>query len=162
MKGVIPHIVLAIPLALIHLSCSKDQGKNTALALSDRALHDSCVVAARYWYMQDSNTVYPGTAGPHGSYRLRFNAIAFAALRDQGKLPLNAMMPSGSLVVKGISKGSANEGFAFMYKKDNSWIWGESRPDGSTVFSVNKNPGICISCHSQPANRDLILTFKYH
>ena len=153
--------VLAAFLGIL-TSCTKQVGKNPGLAYSDKALFDSCRLTSRFYYLNDSNTVYSGSSGPHGAYTLKFNRIAFKALSDKGKLPLNSQMPEGSLVVKLIQKGQTHEGYAFMYKKSGAWLWGELGYDGSVQYSVDKNPSICVSCHSQDANRDLILTFKYH
>ncbi len=148
---------------LLFIACTKKEGKSTALALSDLALLDSCKNTSHPFYKNDSTTLYSGSAGPHGNFKLRFNIIAYKSLTDKGKLPLNAAMPEGSLIIKDIYTGGNNITlYAFMYKKSGSWIWGEVTPDKQILYSVFKNPSVCIGCHSQQGNRDLVVSFNFY
>lgn len=145
----------------VAVSCTKDIAKNPTLAFSDKALYDSCInTTAFVYYKNNVSAIYSGTNGPHGAFKLRFNKKASAVLIDNGKLPVGQKFPDGSMVVKDIQ---ANGMFAFMYKKEGSWLWGEVNADGSTAFSVNKDPiSACINCHSQAGQRDLVVSFNFY
>ena len=143
---------------LILFSCTKDMGRNPQLALSDKAMHDSCSQQLRF-YRNDSTTLFNGSRGAHGPYRLRMNSIAFRALTDNGQLPKGSLMPEGSLLVKDVYDGSRVSLYAFMYKRSGSWIWGEVEPNRTVHYSVKSSGGLCVNCHSVPPQRDLVRTF---
>ena len=143
-------------------ACTKKQGTNLNLSYSDKALFDSCLLAAPNYYLNNSSIIYPGNNGAHGSYKLRLNAIALKALTDNGKLPLQATMPEGSLIVKEIIQNNRVFQYALMYKKSNTWLWAKYQANKTIIFSVNKNPQLCTDCHNQNGNRDFLLTFKYY
>lgn len=149
-------------LVLVLVFCTKKQGKNPALAYTDSALLDSCNAENLYYYKDDPTLVLSGKAGPHGTFKLRFNSIAYKALTDNGNLPQNGSFPEGSLIVKDIYQGGSVSLYALMYKKSGSWLWAEIEPGGSVHYSVNKNPSTCTGCHGQPGNRDLALTFHFY
>jgi hypothetical protein len=152
---------LGIASLCVAYSCTKDQGLNPDLAFSDRALYDSCQnVSAFMYYKNDPAAVYSGVHGPHGAFKLRFNKTAYAALTDNGKLPVGKKFPDGSLIVKDIQ---SNGQYALMYKKNSSWLWAEINADGSVAFSTTKEPtATCISCHSQSGQRDLAVSFAFY
>jgi hypothetical protein len=152
-------LFITVCIATVLYSCRKDIGKNPLLAFSDRALFDSAKNENAFVYYQNSATVHSGTNGPHGSFKLKFNKIANAALTDNGKLPVGETFPNGSMVVKVVETSGL---YALMYKKENSWLWAEFNADGSTYFSVNKDPSVCTSCHSQSGNRDLVVSFNFY
>lgn len=153
-------INLLIILFVTLISCTKDEAKNPLLAYSDKALFDSIKNESAFIYYKNTPTVYSGTNGPHGSFTLKFNKIASAVLTDNGKLPIGQTFPNGSFVVKEVKSSGL---FAFMYKNNNSWLWGEVAANGNTVFSVNKDPNsACISCHSQSGHRDLVVSFAFY
>jgi hypothetical protein len=155
LKSAIPILVLTIVLCF----CTKKEGKNPGLAFSDSALRDSCSLQIHPYYQNNPDTFYSGTIGPHGTFQLRFNAIAFAALIDKGKLPKLSKMPEGSLVIKDVYKNGSLYLYAFMYKRSGNWLWGEVAPNGQVFYSVNRDPQVCTGCHSQGTQRDLIQTF---
>lgn len=155
-NGFYPALVLTAGL----ICCTKQTGRNPALALSDKALLDSCINGAPVYYKNDTKTIFPGTNGPHGPYQLRFNSIAATALTDNGKLPVGKNMPDGAFIVKDVYSGSKIWLYAFMYKSGGSWLWAEIEPNGSVHHSVTGNASVCTGCHSQAGNRDLLLTFK--
>lgn len=157
-------LICFLPILLIAalINCTKKVGKNTALAYSDAAILDSCAQQNKVYYKNDPATLLSGAAGPHGNFKLRFNKIANAALTDNGKLPVNKSMPNGSLIVKDVYTGGSVDLYAFMYKVSGSWLWGEIKTNGQVLYSVNKNPGVCISCHSQAGNRDLVVSFNFY
>ncbi len=152
----------AIPIVfLLLLACTKRQGKNPTLAFTDKALLDSCQQMHDY-YKNDPGLLLSGSAGPHGTFKLRFNSIAKSALTDQGKLPANGSFPEGSLIIKDVYQGGKISLYALMYKRTGSWLWAEIEPGGSVHYSVNKNPSVCTGCHSQPGNRDLVVSFNFY
>lgn len=143
------------------VACTKKQGINPTLAFTDKALLDSCKTMM-YYYKQDPNLLLSGSAGPHGTFKLRFNSVANAALTDGGKLPLDASFPEGSFIVKDVYQGGQISLYALMYKLKGSWLWAEIEPGGSVHYSVSKNPSVCTGCHSQPGNRDLAVSFNFY
>lgn len=158
------NLVLILPLFLlvVLVNCTKKVAKNTALAYSDAAILDSCAQQNKVYYKNDPGILFSGAAGPHGNFKLRFNKIASTALTDNGKLPVNKSMPEGSLIVKDVYNGGSVDIYAFMYKVSGSWLWGEIKTNGQVLYSVNKDPEVCISCHSQAGNRDLVVSFNYY
>jgi len=146
---------------VILVCCTKDQGKNPALAYNDLALLDSCIQNHRY-YKNDDQTLLSGAHGPHGTFKLRFNAIALKALTDNDKLPLGSVFPNGSLIIKDIYRGNDLSLYAFMYKKSGTWLWAEIKPDKQVLHSVNGTESICTGCHSQSGNRDLVVSFNFY
>jgi hypothetical protein len=146
---------------IVFTRCEKTVGKNPALAYSDKSLLDSCKGQHPY-YKNDPSTLYSGVHGPHGAFRLRFNNIAFKALTNDGKLPVGAKMPEGSLIIKDVYSGPSVSLYAFMYKYSGRWLWAEIKPNGETSYSVNKDPGTCTSCHEQSGNRDLVMSFNFY
>ena len=116
--------------------------------------------AAFVYYKNDPSIIYSGTNGPHGAFKLKFNKMAYAALTDNDKLPVGGVFPNGSFIVKEVA---GNGVIAFMYKRNGTWLWGEFKADGSTIFDVSKDPdGTCINCHSQSGQRDLVVSFNFY
>lgn len=153
-------LVTAIFTLSVFYSCTKDVAKNPLLAYSDKALFDSCKNETAFtYYKNTSGTVYSGTNGPHGAFKLKFNKIAATVLTDNGKLPVGQLFPDGSMIVKEVQ---SNGMYALMYKKTGSWLWAEINADGSVVYSVNKDPSVCTSCHSQAGQRDLVVSFNFY
>ncbi|WP_317896718.1 hypothetical protein [Aurantibacillus circumpalustris] len=144
------------------LCCTKEQGKNPSLSITDVSLLDSCAQSIHAYYNSDPNILLSGAHGPHGTFKLRFNNIANKVLTDKGKLPLGTVFPDGSLVIKDIYSGSDLTLYAFMYKHSGSWLWAEVKPNGSILHSVNENSGVCTGCHNQSGNRDLVVSFNFY
>lgn len=157
-------IFFAFVLSLcIIYSCAKDQGRNPSLAYTDFGLLDSCKNNAAFvYYKNDDNTVYPGSNGPHGAFKIKFNHVAYAQLTDGGKLPVGGVFKDGSMIVKEVISGGNLVEYALMYKLQGSWIWAEIHPDKSVKHSVKADHSICTGCHSQAGNRDLVNTFFFH
>lgn len=146
--------------SLAFLCCTKKVGYNPYY---DKALLDSCEKKEHGYYKNDPSVLYPRSASsPHGEFRLRFNSIAMKALTDAGKLPLNSMMPEGSLVIKDVYSGQEVSLYAFMYKRGGSWLWGEIKRNGEILHSVRADPGVCTGCHSAQGHRDLIRSFFFY
>ncbi|MEO6167657.1 MAG: hypothetical protein ABIO46_07090, partial [Chitinophagales bacterium] len=88
-------VILSISLAQ---SCKKDSTSQT----NDDALF-ALVVQSGYTYYIGTPGITAGVGNsPHGFERVRFNAIAQAALDANGKLPVGNSFPTGSVIVKEI------------------------------------------------------------
>lgn len=157
-------IITAIASAIVLMqACKKDKNDTDA----DNALYSE-VKAGGYSYYQNATLLSAAAASPHGSFKLRFNSTAQAALDSTGELPSGHTFPHGSIIVKEIYSGSSLNLYAVM-KKDPSngnagsgWVWAEFNTDGSAHFSTGKKGDGCISCHSNSPNRDLVRTFDLH
>jgi hypothetical protein len=167
MKNNILQAFLIIGFIAVVQSCKKDDETTSG----DKDLYNAISSTSGYTY-------YVGTPGitaavgnsPHGFERVRFNAIAQAALDSTGKLPIGASFPTGSIIVKEIypsASGSLNL-YAVM-KKDpgngsaaSGYLWAEYKTDGSAAVSISKNGSGCISCHSGTPTRDLVKSFDLH
>ncbi len=162
------HLILFGSIGVLSLlitlySCTKAKGINPDLAFKDYALLDSCKNEAAFtYYKNDPNTIYPGNNNSHGTFKLKFNKIAYPALTDNGKLPLGKKFPDGSMIVKEVVSGASLNFYALMYKRKGSWLWAEIKANGEVLYSVEKDPSLCISCHQQSGNRDLVDTFIFY
>jgi hypothetical protein len=119
-------------------------------------------------YYQNGNTLSPASASPHGTFKLRFNQIAWTSLDDNGELPKGSSFPDGAVIVKEVYNGN-NLGVYAVMKKARSerkagerWLWAEYTPDGNVLFSIEQRGNGCISCHSDGSHRDLLRTFDLH
>lgn len=163
MKKTLSTVCLILSLIVIIQSCKKDEEDTDA----DKALYSE-ITASGYSFYQSGN-VLPGVSpSPHGSFKLRFNATALAALDSTGELPSGGTFPTGSIIVKDVYSNGSISLYAVM-KKDpsngnagNGWVWAEFQPGGSVSFSTSKKGDGCISCHSGTPNRDLVRTFDLH
>lgn len=157
--------VLTIASIIITIqSCKKDKVESVD---GDSDLYNE-IAAGGFTYYQNAALLSAAGASPHGSFKLRFNATAQAALDSTGELPSGGTFPTGSIIVKEVHAGGSINLYAVM-KKDPSnsnagsgWLWGEYKTDGSTAFSISKKGDGCISCHSGAENRDLTQTFVLH
>ena len=147
-------------------SCKKD-----IVSPSDDAALFTMVGQSGYTYYVGTPGITAGVgSSPHGFERVRFNAIAQAALDSTGKLPIGASFPTGSIIVKEIySSATGTIKLYAVMKKDltssssgSGYQWAEFNTDGTTAFSTSKKGDGCISCHSGSGNRDLVLTFALH
>lgn len=143
-------------------SCTKKVGNNPEVAYSDRALFDSAQSENYKYYKNDPVILLSGAHGPHGTFKLRFNSIAYAALTDNGKLPVNTKFPEGSFLVKDIYKNGAVDIYAYMYKRNGSWLWGEAHANGKFLYTAKDGPTSCVGCHSQSGNRDQVVAFNFY
>jgi hypothetical protein len=157
------YIVLFIGTLISVISCSKKVGTNPELAYSDLALFDSTQNSNYYYYKNNSaNLLGGGSNGPHGAFKLRFNSVAHIALTDSGKLPLNKKFPEGSFIVKDVYKNGTIDNYAYMYKHNGSWLWGEVSAAGKFFYTAKDGPTVCAGCHSQSGNRDMAVSFKFY
>lgn len=144
-------------------ACKKDKAAENA----NKALFDQAN-AGGYTFFDSGNLLSGAPPSPHGSFKLRFNATAAAALDTSGRLPVGASFPNGSIIVKEVYSGNSISLLAVM-KKDpgnanagNGWLWAEYNTNGNVAFDVNKKGDGCIGCHSGTPNRDLTRTFDLH
>ncbi|MBA3664329.1 MAG: hypothetical protein H0W61_08995 [Bacteroidetes bacterium] len=154
--------ILIIFILLGVFSCSKKVGTNPDLAYSDNALFDSTHNSNYNYYQNNPGNLLSGTNGPHGTFKLRFNTIAYNALTSNGKLPLNSKFPEGSFLVKDVYKNGVLDIYAYMYKRNGDWLWGEVHSDGKFIAKIKDGPSVCAGCHSQSGNRDQVLTFNFY
>jgi len=162
-KYIIILVSISIGFICIVFSCTKEVAKNPEIAFNDKSLYDSCKYGIGFKYYKNKDSIYqvdPGSNSPHGAFKLKFNAIGFAVLTDSGRLPVGKRFPEGSMVVKEVQ---SNGMYAFMYKHNNTWLWGEAHADGTTAFSVYKDAkAACINCHSQSGQRDYVRSFVFY
>lgn len=154
--------VLFVTLLIVQ-SCKKDKAETDA----DAAFFSE-TTASGYTFYQGGSILAGVSPSPHGSFKLRFNATAQAALDSTGELPSGNSFPTGSIIVKDVYSGNSLSLYAVMKKEPSNsnagsgWVWAEFNTDGSVVFSVAKKGDGCISCHSGNPNRDLTRTFDLH
>ncbi len=167
MKNYLLIITIILCFVCLAQSCKKDDDSSPE---NDKALF-ALVGQSGYTYYVSTPGITAGAGNsPHGFERVRFNAIAQAALDSTGKLPVGSSFPTGSVIVKEIYSsptGTLNL-YAVMKKEPTSSVsgsgyqWAEFKPDGNVTFSTGKKGDGCISCHSGSGNRDLVLTFDLH
>jgi len=167
MKSTLIKIAVIITVVFAINSCKDDDDDQPAPPSADKSLYDA-VVAAGYTYYQGGNTLPPASPSPHGSFKLRFNATAQAALDSTGELPVGNTFPTGSILVKDVYAGGSLALFAVMRKDPananagSGWLWAEYNIDGTVITSLTSKGSGCVSCHSSADNRDLVKTFDLH
>ncbi|MFM7022109.1 MAG: cytochrome P460 family protein [Flavobacteriales bacterium] len=110
------------------------------------------------FYKNDSSIVHSSPESGHNAYfRVRFNAIAAAALTDNGKLPAGKSFPEGSVIVKDLYNTQNGERVLFSVLKKESkneyssakgWIWLEYDQTGKEIYKITNKGDGCESCHS--------------
>lgn len=168
MKNTIKVALLFLSVMAVVSSCKKEDEESTEDINENAALYELTKSDEGYIYFKNGDEL-PGTSpSPHGSFKLRFNDVAAAALDSTGKLPVGASFPENSLIVKDLYSGGSLNLIAVMQKKPsssnsaNNWVWAEYNPGGEVVYSVSENGAACTSCHSTSSNRDFIKTFDLH
>lgn len=135
---------------------------------TDSTLYNEMKSPDGYQYYNNGNTLTAASQSPHGSFKLRFNEIAWEALDESGELPSGQTFPPGSVLVKEVYQGNDLYVYAVLKKapsdgkSSNGWLWAEYFPDGSIAYSIDKNGLSCTGCHSESPNRDLVRTFDLH
>jgi len=160
------YLILTAFSFILFLSQCKDEEE---IAVGpDKELFDEATAATGFsFYKNDTLVVASSQATGHKPFmRVRFNAIAQAALDSTGKLPSGASFPNGSLIVKDLydSQTGPIALYAIM-KKDSTnanagvnWLWAEIGPDEKVAISVTDKGAICIGCHST-SSRDYTRIF---
>lgn len=136
---------------------------------ADKQLFEKATNTGYTYYKGDSAVKPSSSPSAHNAFfRVKFNAVAQAALTDSGRLPVGAAFPEGSIVVKELYNSStgALALLAVMEKASgnsaagNNWLWAEFEPGGKAVFSTSKKGNGCISCHNASGNRDYVRLFE--
>lgn len=168
MKYLIKISFTVLVLTLVFSSCKKDEDNEVTTTSTEPGLFDLSKSNSGYLYYQNG-ALLPGTSpSPHGSFKLRFNDIAHAALDTAGKLPVGSSFPENSIIVKELHTDGVIKLLAVMQKKaadanaGSGWVWAEYNLDGTEVYSVSKKGAACIGCHSTTKTRDLVKTFDLH
>lgn len=148
---------------VIFQSCEKEKGDPAA----DLELYNE-IKSGNFIYYQNGTVLSATAPSPHGPFKLKFNAIAQAALDSTGELPAGGSFPSGSVIVKEIQNNGNLSVHVVMKKNPSSvhsasgWVWAEFNADGSVLYSSGKNGKACTGCHSGAPNRDLVRSFDLH
>ena len=127
------------------------------------------IITSDLTFYKSKDTIYSAKGGsPHGSFKLKFNAIASSVLGSDGKLPQGVSFPEGSLIVKEAYNGNELVLYAIMkreldskFSKDD-WVWAEYEPNGEVVYNVSLKGKACIDCHKSGLSRDLVRAFDLH
>lgn len=158
---------LFLPLAFVTLLVAACRHEVDGSA-TDKQLFDEARVDTLVGYVNTPLITAAAGNSPHGSFRVRFNGIAAAALDSTGELPAGNSFPPGSLIVKDVYAGGSVNLFAIMKKAPGDplagegWLWAEITTEGSVIFSAGKKGDGCIGCHSQEPHRDLVRLFDLH
>lgn len=150
---------------LLMTQCNKEEEATG----TDKDLFDEATVTSGFTFYKNNPIVWLSSqqSGHKPYMRVKFNAVAQAALDSTGKLPVGGSFPDGSLIVKELydSPNGAIRLLAIMKKSSTDpnagqgWLWGEYGADGSVAFSVEKKGSGCISCHGQGDSRDYTRVF---
>lgn len=154
-------VTLCVPMIVFFVACT-NKNLSPRLPYSDQSLLDSTSNTNYKYYNNKPDTFFSGIHGPHGTFKLRFNSIAYKVLTDNGKLPIGSKFPEGSFIVKDVYKNNAISFYAYMYKRNNKWIWGEAYKNGEFIAKASDGEKLCVGCHSQSGNRDLAVTFQFY
>jgi hypothetical protein len=156
-------LIMHCILLLCLCSCTRDSFAPEGVT-SDEELYGLAKDSALHYYKNDTNTLGPAGNSPHGTFKVKFNSVAKAALDSTGELPIGSTFPENSLIVKFATSGH----IAVMYKRPasphaaNNWLWSEYDNSGSTIVSVYKSGTSCTSCHSGSGHRDYVRLFDLH
>jgi hypothetical protein len=154
-------IIMAVQLN----NCSHDA---EVVPSEDEQLYAEANTSGLYYYQQHDSVLSAAGNSPHGTFKLRFNQIAWDALGTDGRLPQGGTFPEGSLLVKEVIRNNAVKFYAVMKKAPaspnaaNGWLWIEMNADGSLLHSITEKGDACLSCHSANTNRDFTNSFDLH
>ncbi|MFM2018093.1 MAG: hypothetical protein RL007_1749 [Bacteroidota bacterium] len=146
------------------LSCKKRKEEKLNEALYNET------VSSSFTFYRGIDSVYTAAGGsPHGSFKLKFNSTAAAALTDNGRLPAGQEFPDGSLILKEVNTGSGATLYVVMkkdksskFKSEGDWVWAEYGIDGEAVYSAGKKGESCTGCHTSGTTRDFVRSFDLH
>ncbi len=136
----------------IFSNCKKDKN-------ADADLFKEVDESGYVFYKADPIVKESSPQSAHNNYfRVKYNAIAYAALTDTGKLPIGGSFPEGSLVVKELYDNLTGDiQLLAVMKKTNSdnaaqgWEWAEYKTNGDVIYGITKKGEACTSCHSTDA-----------
>lgn len=162
------YISLAALTFLPVVSCVYHELDSPALsATTDGQLFDE-VNKPGYEFYQGGNILSPASASPHGNFKLRFNEEALSSLDPNGELPEGGRFAEGSIIVKEVIVNNEITVLAVMKKaagdasSGEGWLWSEYRPNGEVLYGIAAKGSVCISCHDDLPNRNLVRTFDLH
>lgn len=161
--------LITLKLALVTLifsvlSCRNDKVEQQF----ENDLYEEAVNSSGHSYFKNATLFSAAAPSPHGSFKLRFNAVAQTALDSSGKLPVGKSFPDNSLIVKEVYNGNNLELLVVMKKQSNhdlaegNWLWAEFKPGGDIDYSISKKGADCTGCHGGNPNRDLTRSFDLH
>lgn len=160
-------------LILSVFSCKKDneeemEDEKEGVVINDDYLFNKASSEGFFYYQGQDVLLSPAGNSPHGAFKLSFNSIAQSVLGSDGKLPENTEFPDSSIILKEVYSGNELSILVPMMKlkghekSGSNWLWGEYKPNGDVVYSIENKGGSCISCHSIDPHRDLTRSFDLH
>lgn len=152
--------------SLLFVACRKDKEEISA---DDKTLFANATGSGFSFY-KNLDTIYdPAGGSPHGTFKLKFNSIATAALDSTGKLASGNIFPNNSVIVKDVYSAVGNLSLVVVMQKSagnsnagSNWLWGEYKPNGEVVYSIKEKGASCTGCHGASGNRDYTLSFDLH
>lgn len=154
-------------LSVFVFACTKEQKKDDTDAVNQTIFEDITVGKNYTFYKGDPSVVPSSPQSAHNAFfRVRFNAIASAALIDNGKLSINGTFPEGSIIVKDLydSQTGSIVLYAVMKKEsanansNKGWLWIEYNAAGKEIYKISSKGNGCVSCHSTN-HRDYVRLF---
>lgn len=124
--------------------------------------------AGSFHYFRNGELLSAASASPHGSFKLRFNEIAWSALDSNEELTTGGSFPAGAIIVKEAFAADTIRYIAAMKKKPadenagEGWVWLEYGTNGALVYGVEQKGVVCVGCHSVTPHRDFVRTFDLH
>jgi hypothetical protein len=152
------YILFLAALSLLVVECSKP---STTPTETDQALFGKAATKHGFSYYHGDSTIHHSSpqSAHHGYFRVRFNAIAQAALTDSGRLPVGGTFPNVK-ELHGDSLGTGLFGYAIIEKlpmdtdQNAGWVWGEYNLAVSGTMLHTKGAS-CIGCHSMNSRDDV-------
>jgi hypothetical protein len=161
-----------LPLFLTAVSLITFSRCNKKTTDEDKTLFSKAMNADLTYYKNDSSYLGTTPASGHAPayFRVKYNAIAAAALSDSGKLPIGGAFPDGSIVVKELydTPHGPVQLIAIIQKSTGNslaganWLWGEYYVDGSPGISITRKGAQCTGCHDDAGNRDYVRSFAFY
>jgi hypothetical protein len=151
----------------VAIQCKKDEEQEPVIN-ADSMFYNETQSNSGYTYFRNGKILSAASPSPHGSFKLRFNSVAQAALDSTGQLSKGSTFPENSIIVKEVYSGGSLSLLVPMKKSPNDenaangWVWAEYDTDGSTVYSISKKGADCTGCHSLDNHRDFVKTFDLH
>ncbi len=150
--------------ALLFAQCNKEE---EAMGADLELFNLATATTGFSWFQTDSIRASSNPSAHNAYMRVRFNQTAAAILGSDGKLPVGASFPNGSLIVKELydSPTGSLQLYAIMQKDSTdsnagaNWLWAEIKPDSKVVFSVSEKGDGCTGCHGSTPNREFSRVF---
>lgn len=156
-----------LSLSVFVVACSKEEEKEE-IDTTNQTIFEDITAAKNYTFYKGDPSVVPSSpqSAHNAFFRVRFNAIASAALTDGGKLPANGTFPEGSIIVKDLYDSQTGNIVLYAVMKKESanansnkgWLWIEYDAAGKEVYKISSKGNGCVSCHSSN-HRDYVRLF---